>query len=69
MKEIEALINKALMYKDSGLTEHEIADELNVSRETAIWLLSKGKQKKTKWRGKNRMEIRWSISLKNGLYI
>jgi len=46
MKEIESLINKALMYKESGLTEHEIADELNVSRETAIWLLSKGKEKK-----------------------
>jgi len=46
MKEIEALINKALKYKESGLTEHEIADELNVSRETAIWLLGKGKKKK-----------------------
>ncbi len=46
MKEIEALINKALMYKESGLTENEISDELNVSRETAIWLLSKGKEKK-----------------------
>ena len=46
MKEIEALIKKALKYKGSGLTEHEIADELNVSRETAVWLLSKGKEKK-----------------------
>jgi len=46
MKEIEALIKKALKYKESGLTEHDIADELNVSRETAIWLLSKGKEKK-----------------------
>ena len=46
MKEIEALIKKALNYKESGLTEHEIADELNVSKETAVWLLSKGKQKK-----------------------
>ena len=46
MKEIEALINKALKYKGSGLTEHEIADELNVSKETAVWLLSKGKEKK-----------------------
>lgn len=46
MKEIEALINKAIKYKESGLTEHEIADELNVSRETAVWLLSKGKEKK-----------------------
>ena len=46
MKEIEALIKKALNYKESGLTEHEIADELNVSKETAVWLLSKGKDKK-----------------------
>jgi len=46
MKEVEALINKALKLKKGGLTEHEIADELNVSRETAAWLLSKGKEKK-----------------------
>jgi orotate phosphoribosyltransferase len=46
MKEIEALINKALKYKESGLTEHEIAEELNVSKETAVWLLSKRKEKK-----------------------
>ena len=46
MKEIEALIKKALKYKESGLTTHEIAEELNVSKETAIWLLNKGKEKK-----------------------
>jgi len=46
MKEVEALINKALKYKESGLTDHEIADELNVSKQTAVWLLSKGKEKK-----------------------
>jgi orotate phosphoribosyltransferase len=46
MKEIEALIKKALMYKESGLTDHEISEELNVSKETAVWLLSKGKEKK-----------------------
>jgi orotate phosphoribosyltransferase len=46
MKEIEALIKKALNYKERGLTELEIADELNVSKETATWLLSKGKEKK-----------------------
>jgi orotate phosphoribosyltransferase len=46
MKEVEALIKKALKFKDSGLTEHEIAEELNVSKETADWLLSKGKEKK-----------------------
>jgi orotate phosphoribosyltransferase len=46
MKEIEALKKKALKYKESGLTEHEISDELNVSKETVIWLLSKKKEKK-----------------------
>jgi orotate phosphoribosyltransferase len=46
MKEVETLIKKALKYKEGGLTEHEIADELNVSKETTIWLLSKGKEKK-----------------------
>jgi orotate phosphoribosyltransferase len=46
MKEVETLIQKALKYKESGLTELEIADELNVSKETASWFLSKGKEKK-----------------------
>ena len=46
MKEIEALMKKAHKYKESGLTDLEIADELNVSKETATWLLSKGKNKK-----------------------
>jgi len=46
MKEIEALIKKATKYKDNGLTDHEIAEELNVSKETAIWLLNKGIKKK-----------------------
>ena len=46
MKEVETLIKKALKYKESGLTELEIADELNVSKETAAWFLSKGKEKK-----------------------
>jgi len=46
MKEIESLIAKAQKYKESGLTDYEIAEELNVSKETAIWLLNKGKEKK-----------------------
>jgi orotate phosphoribosyltransferase len=46
MKEIDALIAKALKYKENGLTDHEIAEDLNVSKETAIWLLNKGKEKK-----------------------
>jgi orotate phosphoribosyltransferase len=46
MKEIDSLIKKALKFKDSGLTEYEIAEELNVSKETASWLLTHGKEKK-----------------------
>ena len=46
MKEIDALIKKALKYKENGLTDHEIAEDLNVSKETAIWLINKGKNKK-----------------------
>ena len=46
MKEIDALISKALKYKENGLTDHEIAEDLNVSKETAIWLLNKGKENK-----------------------
>jgi len=46
MKEVEALIEKAKKFKESGLTVLEIADELNVSKETAEWLLSKGDKKK-----------------------
>ncbi|UCH72454.1 MAG: orotate phosphoribosyltransferase-like protein [Thermoplasmatales archaeon] len=46
MKEIETLIKKASKYKESGLTEHEIAEELNVSKDTVLWLLSKGTKKK-----------------------
>jgi orotate phosphoribosyltransferase len=46
MKETDSLIKKALKFKESGLTEYEIAEELNVSKETASWLLSRGKEKK-----------------------
>jgi orotate phosphoribosyltransferase len=46
MKEIEPLKKRASKYKESGLSEYEIAEELNVSKETVIWLLSKGKEKK-----------------------
>ncbi|AGK62044.1 Orotate phosphoribosyltransferase-like protein [Archaeoglobus sulfaticallidus PM70-1] len=41
MTRIESLIEKARRLKEKGLTTGEIADELNVSRETALWLLTK----------------------------
>jgi len=40
MKNIRDLIQKALELQQSGLAEGQIADELNVSRETATWLLA-----------------------------
>jgi len=46
MKEIDSLVKKALKYKQSGFSDYEIAEELNVSKETASWLLNKSKQKK-----------------------
>jgi HTH-type transcriptional regulator, activator of D-glucose/D-fructose catabolism len=46
MKETDSLIKKALKFKESGLTDYEIAEELNVSKETASWLLTHGKEKK-----------------------
>jgi len=41
---IEGLIEKARKMKEKGLTTGEIADELNVSRETALWLLTKARE-------------------------
>ena len=46
MKEFKVLVEKALKYKENGLNEYEIAEELNLSTETVKWLLSKGKEKK-----------------------
>lgn len=40
MKNIRDLIQKALELQQSGLSEGQIADELNISRETATWLLA-----------------------------
>jgi len=38
---IESLVEKALAFKEKGLTEAEIATELHLSRETVIWLLTR----------------------------
>jgi orotate phosphoribosyltransferase len=40
MKNIRELIKKALELQQNGLSEESIGDELNVSRETATWLLA-----------------------------
>ncbi|MET1124274.1 MAG: orotate phosphoribosyltransferase-like protein [Archaeoglobaceae archaeon] len=38
---VETLVEKARKLKEKGLSTEEIADELNVSRETAMWLLTR----------------------------
>ncbi|AIY90794.1 orotate phosphoribosyltransferase-like protein [Geoglobus acetivorans] len=40
MSKIEELVERAKQLKEKGLTTGEIADELNISRDTAIWLLT-----------------------------
>lgn len=42
MKSIDAIAKKALDYKEKGLSEKEIADELHLSTETVTWLLTRG---------------------------
>lgn len=44
MKNIEKLIQKALELQANGLVTRQIADELNVSRETVTWLLTRSKK-------------------------
>ena len=42
MKSIDLLIKKALEYKEKGLNEKEIGDELHLSPHTITWLLTRG---------------------------
>lgn len=44
MKDIEDLIQKAVELQSNGLIIAQIADELNVSRETVTWLLTRSKK-------------------------
>ena len=41
MKNIDDLIDRAAKLAEQGLSKGEIADELNVSRETARWLVER----------------------------
>lgn len=41
MTKIETLVERAKKLKEKGLTTEEIADELNISEETAMWLLTR----------------------------
>lgn len=44
MEKIEGLIERARRLKEKGLTTGEISDELNVSRDTALWLISRARE-------------------------
>jgi orotate phosphoribosyltransferase len=44
MRNVNDLIEKAIEMRDRGLRAGEIADELNISRETATWLLTRTKK-------------------------
>jgi orotate phosphoribosyltransferase len=47
MKDIEDLIQKAAELQSNGLTTGQVADELNVSKETVVWLLTRSKKEET----------------------
>ncbi|MFQ6128676.1 MAG: orotate phosphoribosyltransferase-like protein [Thermoplasmata archaeon] len=42
MKRLDDLVKKALEYKEKGLNEKEIGDELHLSVNTVTWLLTRG---------------------------
>lgn len=44
MRNIDDLIGKARELKSKGFTTGEIADEINISRETALWLITREKE-------------------------
>lgn len=59
MKDIEELIQKAVELQNNGLISAQIADELNVSRETVIWLLTRSKKEVTTPAPKD-ISVNWS---------
>jgi len=59
MKNIEDLIQKAVELQSDGLVTGQIADELNVSRETVTWLLTRSKKEATSPAPKD-ISVNWS---------
>jgi orotate phosphoribosyltransferase len=59
MKNIEDLIQKAVELQNNGLVSGQIADELNVSRETVTWLLTRSKKEVTAPAPKD-ISVNWS---------
>jgi len=59
MKDIEDLIQKAVELQKNGLIIAQIADELNVSRETVTWLLTRSKKEEITPAPKD-ISVNWS---------
>lgn len=59
MKNIDKLIQKALELQANGLVTRQIADELNVSRETVTWLLTRAKKEEVSPAPKD-ISVNWS---------
>ena len=64
MNNIEDLIEKASELQNFGLGTGQIADELNVSRETVIWLLTRSKKGKKSPAPKD-ISVNWNSIGKN----
>jgi len=59
MKNIDSLIETAAELKAEGLVEGQIAEELNISRETVTWLLTHG-EKRSGVQGPKDVSVDWS---------
>lgn len=59
MKNIDKLIQKAVELQASGLVTRQIADELNVSRDTVTWLLTRSKKEEVPPAPKD-ISVNWS---------
>jgi len=66
MKNIDSLIEKAAELKAEGLVEGQIAEELNISRETVTWLLTHG-EKKSGVQGPKDVSVDWSTIGKSSI--
>jgi orotate phosphoribosyltransferase len=70
MKNVDSLVSEAAALAESGLSRGEIADELNVSRETASWLVDRAstdsEQPADRVRSPQDVHIDWSTVGRNG---
>ncbi len=66
MKNIDNLIQKAVELQSNGLVTKQIADELNVSKDTVTWLLTRARKEETTSAPKD-ISVNWSSIGKNAL--